>query len=101
MPLSELNLPLKLKWRRKKDWPFGMWGYPRVGVFKEKVYIGGGWATSGMERIVMVYDPEQDSYDTLPPYACKCFSMAVINNQLVLVGGRDVQTDKATNKLGM
>ena len=78
-----------------------MHGYPRVVIFKEKVYIGGGHALSDREIIVMVYDPKQDSYDILPPYTCKRFSMAVINNQLVLVGGRDVQTDKVTNKLGV
>ena len=72
--------------------------------FKEKVYIGGGWASSDREmQTVMVYDPKQDSYDTLPPYtmSCKWFSMAVVNNQLVLVGGRDIQTRKVTNKLGV
>ena len=47
---------------------------------------------------MVVYDPEQDSYDTLPPYTFKWFSMAVVNNQLVLVGGR---TSKSTNKLGV
>ena len=52
-------------------------------------------------RKVMVYDPKQDSYDTLPPYTYKLFSMAVVNNQLVVVGGKDVQTDKVTNKLGV
>ena len=67
-------------------------------VFKEKVYFGGGIASSDRERTVMVYDPKQDSYNTLPPYTYKYFSMAVINNQLVLVGGWD---DKATNKLGV
>ena len=72
-----------------------------MAMFK-KVYIGGGNASSDRERqTVMVYDPKQDSYDTLPPYTCKWFSMAVINNQLVLVGGLDVQTDKVTNKLGV
>ena len=71
-------------------------------VFKEKVYVGGGHASSDWERqTVMVYDPKQDSYDTLPPYTCKYFSMAVVNNQLVLVGGMDVQTNKVTNQLGV
>jgi N-acetylneuraminic acid mutarotase len=71
-------------------------------MFKEKVYIGGGGASSDRERqIVMVYDPKQDSYDTLPPYTYKYFSMAVVNNQLVLVGGKDVQTGMVTNKLSM
>ena len=82
--------------------PFETWGYPRVVEFKEKVYIGGGLASSDKElRIVLVYDPKLDSYDTLPRYKYKCFSMAVVNNQLVLVGGADVQTNKKTNKLGV
>ena len=79
-----------------------MRGYPRVVVFKEKVYIGGGTASSVREdQTVMVYDPKYDSYDTLPPYTYKYFAMAVVNNQLVLVGGKDVQTFKKTNKLGV
>ena len=72
-----------------------------MAVFKEKVYIGGGVASSDGVQTVMVYDPKRDSYDTLPPYTYKWFSMAVVNNQLVLVGGRDVQTGKVTNKLGV
>ena len=82
--------------------PIGMWGYPRVAVFKGKVYIGGGLASSAKEcQTVMVYDPQQDSYDTLPPYTCKYFAMTVVNNQLVLVGGDDVHANRKTNMLGV
>ena len=83
--------------------PFGMSGYPQVVVFKGKAYIGGGDASSDREmQTVMVYDPQQDSFDTLPPYTCTWFSIAIVNNQLVLVGGVDVQiTGKLTNKLGV
>ena len=71
-------------------------------VFKEKMYIGGGLTSSDKKlQTVMVYDPKLDFYDTLPPYTYKYFSMAVVNNQLVLVGGADVQTNKETNKLGV
>ena len=49
----------------------------------------------------MVYDPQQDSYNTLPLYTYKWFSMAFVNNQLLLVGGIEVHTDKRTNKLGV
>ena len=70
-------------------------------MFKEKVYIGGGTTSVREKQTVIVYDPKWDSYDTLPPYTCNYFSMAVVNNHLVLVGGRDVQTDKVTNKLGV
>ena len=73
-----------------------------MAVLKEKVYIGGGFASSDKaEATVLIYDPRQDSCDTLPPYPFKYFSMAVVNDQLVLVGGRDVQTGKVTNKLGV
>ena len=79
-----------------------MWGYPSVVVFKEKVYIGGGLASPDRkEKTVMVYDHKQNSYDTLPPYTYKWFSMAVVNNQLVLVGGWDVQTNKRTKETGL
>ena len=52
-------------------------------------------------QTVMVYDPQKDSYDTLPPYTYKYFSIAVVNNQLVVVGGIDIQTNKWTNQLGV
>ena len=79
-----------------------MWGDSIVVVFKEKVYIGGRVASSNREKqTVVVYDPKQDSCDTLPLYTCVCFSMAVVNDQLVLVGGYEVQTKKKTNKLGV
>ena len=82
--------------------PFAVWNYPQAVVFKGKVYIGGGRSGSITQRqTVMVYDPQLDSFDTLPPYTYKYFSMAVVNNQLVLVGGVDVRTDKVTNKLGV
>ena len=50
---------------------------------------------------MIVYEPQEDSYDTLPPYTCYYFSMAVVDSQLVLVGGRDVETRQASNKLGV
>ena len=101
-PLSELKLPLKLKWRKGNNLPFRMRGYPQAVVFNERVYIGGGVGTSDRERqTVVVYDSKQDSYDTLLPYTYKYFSIAVVNNQLVLVGGQDEQTRMVTNKLGV
>ena len=67
--MSQLKFPLKLKWNRGKDLPTGMGMYPKLVVFKKKVYTGGGGALSNREeKTVMVYDPKQDSYDTLPPW---------------------------------
>ena len=82
--------------------PFATWGYPKVVVFKGKVYIGGGGASSEREaQTVIVYDPQQDTYDTLPRYPYVYFSMAIVNNQLLLVGGHDARTGKETNKHGI
>ena len=96
----ELELPLRLKWRRGKDLPFAMYRYPSAVVFKDKVYLGGGTAPRDSQSVI-VYDTERDSCDTLPPYTFKWFSMMVINNQLVLVGGLDEQTGKVTSNLGV
>ena len=73
-------------------------------IIKEKVYIGGGVvAISDIdEQKVVVYEPKQDSWDSLPPYIYRYFSMAVVGDQLVVIGGCEVDnySDK-TNKLGV
>ena len=102
-PLVELKLPLRLKWRIGKNMPFGIYGYPSVVMYKEKIYIGGGvMETDGNRPKVMVYEPKQDSWDSLPPYTFIYFSMAVVDDQLVLVGGYEVgYYQNYTNKLGV
>jgi N-acetylneuraminic acid mutarotase len=78
--------------------------HPSMVVLKGKVYIGGGFAKNDVEtKTVIVYDPQKDSCTTLPPYAYNYFSMAVVNNQLVLVGGQDSKSFycTCTNKLGV
>jgi N-acetylneuraminic acid mutarotase len=104
--LAELKLPLRLKWRRGKDMPLEVFGYPTVVMLKEKVYIGGGSMSLYNDRaggkLVMVYEPKQDSWDSLPQYTYEYFSMAVVDDQLVLVGGCDIEMfESKTNKLGV
>ena len=75
-------------------------------VFMGKIYtmyIGGEDSIFDRQyqTVIIYYDPQKDSYDKLPPYSCIFFSIAVVNDQLVLVGGIDVQTSEATNKLGV
>ena len=82
--------------------PFGMRYYPQAVVFNGKVYIGGGEASSDREcRTVIVYDPQKDSYSTLLPYTYKYFSLSMMNNQLMVIGGRNVQTFTTTNQVGV
>ena len=69
-------------------------------VLKGKVYIGGYAYVDVQAKTVIVYDPQKNSCSTLPPYAYYYFSMAVVNNQLVLIGGK-ASENKIINKLGI
>ena len=56
------------------------------------MYFGGGWTISDNDDyIVLEYDTRSGKWGRLPPYRLSCFAMTVINNQLVLVGGKDKQ----------
>ena len=84
--------------------PFGISVYPPVAILKEKVYIGGGNTPSDTERhTVLVYHPQEDTYDKLPPYTHKYFAIAVIDDNLVLIGGEqdDKLKPRFTNQLGV
>ena len=97
-PLTELKIPLKLKWRRGKGMPFGMDSGIQAVMVGDDVYVGGGLSISSGDT-VMVYSLQTESWRTLPPCGCHYFGMAVINNQLVLVGG--VSTCRVTNVLSV
>ena len=94
----ELKGPLKLKWRRMQDMPFTVTGHAQAVVVGSDVYVGGGAGT-----VVMVYSLHTRIWRTLPPHESEWFSMAVVNNQLVLIGGRRVVSTKniMTNSLGV
>ena len=100
--LSEVELPLKLKWKRGKDLPFTIDDWAQAVVLLDKVYIGGGSSVYDEDkRTVIVYDPQHDSYDTLQPYTYRSFSMTALKNQLVLVGGLESKGRKKTDKLAV
>ena len=71
--------------------PFGMGDYVQSVVVEGTVYVGGGFAGPGSDNnyIVMTYDISTGKWATLPPYRACDFAMTAINNQLVLVGGRE------------
>ena len=76
--------------------PFAMGGYIQSVVMRGMVYIGGGWTGSdNNDYIVMKYDTHSGKWDRFPPYRQFFFAMTVINNQLVLVGGKDKQERKS------
>ncbi len=58
-------------------------------VLNGKVYVGGGETDRAEDRfIIQVYDTERDDWSQLPECPVRWFAMAVVNQQLVLVGGR-------------
>lgn len=68
----------------------------------DKVYVGGGGNYTGSNaQVVMVYYTRVGSWLSLPAYKCERFSMAVVNNQLVLVGGKTIPPTSNTNVLGV
>ena len=65
--------------------PNGMGDGIQAVVIGSDVYVGG---RSGQNvETVMVYSLQTGTWRTLPPYESCLFGMAVVNNQLVLVGG--------------
>ena len=86
-----LKLPLQLSWRRGPDMPFALRCDNSPVVAQGKVYVGGGDADSRInERIVMEYDINSGKWATLLPYRAYWFAITTIKNQLVLVGGKEV-----------
>ena len=68
-------------------------------VIGSDVYVGGGDCNNA--ETVMVYSLQTGTWRTLPPYESWFFGMAVVNSQLVLVGGVSKSTRKVTNVVGL
>ena len=79
--------------------PNEMGGGIQAVVIGSDVYVGGGECQNA--ATVMVYSLQTRTWRTLPPYESWSFGMAVVNNQLVLVGGWSTLTHKVTNVLGL
>ena len=77
--------------------PFQIVGYVQSVVVQDIVYVGGGVA--GNDRVIIEYNTSSAKWARLPSYQLHSFGMTVINNQLVLVGGRD--PDRYSKVLGV
>ncbi len=90
VPLFRLQAhqpPRAFTWRRGRDILFGTY-QACVVVLNGKVYVGGGNTARDEDNfIIQVYSPESDEWSKLPECAVRYFIMAVVNQQLVLVGG--------------
>ena len=71
--------------------PLWMGGYVQSAVVQGRVYVGGGFAgigTSDADCMVMEYETSSGKWSKLPFCRTSRFAMTVIDDQLVLVGGR-------------
>ena len=68
----------------------------------DKVYVGGGVTTNAngaAPNIIQVIHLQDNNVTTLPVCPVKQFSLVVINDQVVTVGGRNMSDDIVSNKL--
>ena len=72
---------------------------PHSVLVDEAVYVtaGGGHRTCVIHR----YKLQTQQWTQLPEYQYCDFTMTVVNNQLVCVGGRDVSTEKLSNAVAV
>lgn len=82
-----------MKWEEAASAPVGRYGHSAVLV-NGLVYVGGGIETGGkVSFVVDVYNPDKDKWGT-PIEAPRCgFGMTVLNNKLVITGGKTKKGD--------
>ncbi|XP_064397083.1 uncharacterized protein LOC135343962 isoform X2 [Halichondria panicea] len=85
---------ITFNWTRCKDIPRGMEVFDHPVAINGKLYMRGRrhWTET-----VLVYTPDQDSWDELPPPPVDDFTIATLRGRLLVVGGRDKSTKQKTN----
>ena len=72
--------------------------YATAVIIGRNVYLAGGLAPDvRSSQIVQVYNINTEKWSTLPPAPQYCSEAIAINNNLVLIGGRESSTRKFTN----
>ena len=63
-----------------------------------KVYYGGSASTMD-ECTVYCYDPRRDKWSTLPPLPVRYFGLSRIDEELIAIGGVNIDADEPINKV--
>ena len=88
-----------LEWTQAPDLPDGC-RHPQAVVHNNKAYVGGGYSeTNELDHQVYVYDLGTNAWDTLPSSPTRWFALTIFDDKLVLVGGREKDEAKCTNKV--
>ena len=77
--------------------PLGMSDAQAV-VLGDEVYIGGGDSTHHSPAVLLIYGSHDDSWRMLDTPTVN-YALTIYNSKLVLVGGRDLNTETITNRL--
>ncbi len=95
-PRSVVPSSITYNWARCKNKPEGMEVCTQPVTMNGKLYMYGyGNGT----HTVLVYTPDQEHWDVLPPPPVEYFTVATLRGRLLVVGGVDKSTDKTTNTI--
>ena len=75
--------------------------FPHLVVAQGRVYMGGGAAYNDEDWYTVMMYEQGAGWRRLPIYQYERFAMAVLQDQLTLVGGWDPFTDKVTNQIAV
>ena len=89
----------KLTWEKCADLPSPMYGASAV-LHKENIYVMAGDAPQDKTLdYVFSYNINNNEWSRLPPPGHYMGRLQIINDQLTVIGGRDTDTNKHTNKV--
>ena len=89
----------ELTWEKCADLPSPMYEASAV-LHKENIYVMAGDAPQDETRdYVFSYDINNNEWSRLPPPGHYYGRLQIINDQLTVIGGRDNDTNKCTNKV--
>lgn len=86
---------LQLKWIKLPDLPEPM-VIPQAVIVDSLVYVTDKGADNG---VIYRLDRQEQQWTELPEYHCWNFTMVEVDQQLMLVGGKDESTKKPTNAI--
>ena len=76
-------------------------GYLHSVVAQGRVYVGGGTTNNDKDMCTVMMYEQAAGWRTLPRYQYYWFAMAVLQDQLTLVGGVDLSTERVTNQIAV
>ena len=97
---SGLTVRLPIRWKTAISAPFGMNNAHCIYFKKEnKLLFGGGNATGDREKRILEYDVSSQTWGEFPVYVLRLFAIAVLGDEVLLVGGFDDVKDEYSNRV--